>query len=97
MEATPGVARKGPGRPAVPEPQPTPAPAPLQVAADEVVVKKRALKRVKLQVSALLRGEDLPEGAQAREVAEVPYEVPEVPRARQHAQSARRASSRTIG
>ena len=40
---------------------------------DEVV-------RMKQQVSALLRGEDLPEGAQAREVAEVPYEVPSVPR-----------------
>ena len=80
MEVTLGVTRKGPGRPAAPEPQPTPAPALLQVAADEVVVKKRALKRVKQQVSALLRGEDLPEGAQAREVAEVPYEVPEVPR-----------------
>ena len=43
-------------------------------------MKKRALKRMKQQVSALLRGEDLPEGAQAREVAEVPYEVPVVPR-----------------
>ena len=31
-------------------------------------------------MSALLRGEDLPEGAQGREVAEVPYEVPDVPR-----------------
>ena len=41
---------------------------------DEVVVKRRALRRVKQQVSALLRGEDLPEGAQAREVAEVPYD-----------------------
>ena len=44
-----------------------------------MVVKKRALKRVKQQVSALLRGEDLPEGAQAREVAEVPYQLPPVP------------------
>ena len=44
MEAAPGVARRGSSRPAVPEPQPALAPALLQVAADEVVVKKRALK-----------------------------------------------------
>ena len=80
MEATPGVARRGSGRPAVPEPQPALAPAPLQVTADEVVVKKRALKRMKQQVSALLWGEDLPGGDQARETAEVPYDVPLVPR-----------------
>ena len=80
MEAAPGVARRGSGRPAVPEPQPAPAPALLQVTADEVVMKKRALKRMKQQVSALLRGEDLPGGDQARETAEVPYEVPAVPR-----------------
>ena len=55
------------------------APAPIEVlpkvrpAEDEVLVKKRALKWVKQQVSALLHGEDLPRGAQAREVAEVPY------------------------
>ena len=61
MEGTPGVTRRGPGRPAAPEPQPTLAPVLLQVAADEVVMKKRALKRMK-QVSALLQGEDLPEG-----------------------------------
>ena len=47
---------------------------------DEVLVKKRALKWVKQQVSALLHGEDLPEGAQAREVAKVPYQIPAVPR-----------------
>ena len=47
MEATPGVTRRGPGRPAAPEPQPTLAPALFQVTADEVVVKKRALKRMK--------------------------------------------------
>ena len=80
MEDTAGVARRGSGRPAVPEPQPALAPAPLQVAADEVVMKKRALKRMKQQVSALLWGEDLPGGDQARETAEVPYEVPSVPR-----------------
>ena len=39
---------------------------------NEVVVKKRALKQVKQQVLALLHGEDLPEGTQAREVTEVP-------------------------
>ena len=80
MEATPGVTRRGSGRPAAPEPQPAPAPAPLQVTADEVVVKKRALKRMKQQVLALLRGKDLPGGDQARETAEVPYDVPSVPR-----------------
>ena len=31
-------------------------------------------------MSALLCGEDLPEGAQARKVAEVPYQIPAVPR-----------------
>ena len=31
-------------------------------------------------MSALLQGEDLPEGARGREVVEVPYEVPSVPR-----------------
>ena len=51
-------------------------------AEDEVVVKKRALKWVKQQVSALLHGEDLPEGAQAREVAEVLYQIPAVSRDR---------------
>ena len=80
MEAAPGVARRGSGRPAVPESQPAPVPAPLQVAADEMVIKKRVLKGMKQQVSALLWGEDLPGGDQAREIAEVPYEVPVVPR-----------------
>ena len=63
------------------------APAPTEVlapkphpAGDEVLVKRRVLKRVKQQVSALLCGEDLPKGAQAREVAEVPYQIPAVPR-----------------
>ena len=57
-----------------------PAPTPKPTGGDEVVVKRRALRRVKQQVSVLLRGEDLPEGAQAREVAEVPYQLPPVPR-----------------
>ena len=39
-------------------------------------MKKKALKWVKQQVSALLHGEDLPEGAQARDVTEVPYQIP---------------------
>ena len=47
---------------------------------DEVLLKKRALKWVKQQVSALLHGEDFPEGAQAREIAEIPYQLPAVPR-----------------
>ena len=91
----PGVARRGSGRPAAPEPQPAPVPALLQVAVaeDEVVIKKRALKmRMKQQVSALLWGEDLPEGAQARETAEVPYEVAQwSPEGKQHALSASRS------
>ena len=80
LEVAPGVARRGTGGPAAPEPQPAPVPAPVRVADDEVVIKKRALQRMKQQMSALLRGEDLPKGAQGREVAEVPYEVPSVPR-----------------
>ena len=76
---SPGVTRCSFGKPAAtptevpaaPEPQPT---------EDEVVVKKRALRCVKQQVSALLQGEDLPEEAQAREVTEVPYQIPAVPR-----------------
>ena len=80
LEPTPGVARRSFGGPPAPEVQPAPIPVQPQVAGDEVVVKKRALKLVKQQVSALLCGEDLPEGVQAREVAEVPYEVPAVPR-----------------
>ena len=80
LEPTPGVSRHSFGGPPTPEAQPALVPPQLQVAEDEVVVKKRALKRVKQQVSALLHGEDLPEGAQAREVTEVPYEVPAVSR-----------------
>ena len=47
---------------------------------DEVVVKKRALKWVKQQVFTPLHGKDLPEGAQAREVTKVPYQIQVVPR-----------------
>ena len=54
--------------------------APTPVGEDEVLVKKQALWRVKQQVSSLLRGEDLPEGAEARKVAEVPYQLPAVER-----------------
>ena len=57
---------------AAPAEVPTPQPHP---SGDEVLVKKRALKWVKQQVSALLCGEDLPRGAEAREVAEVPYQI----------------------
>ena len=72
LAASPRVARCSFGGPAS-----TAIPAPLEPnsAEDEVLVKKRALKWVKQQVSALLHGEDLPEGAQAREVAEVPYQI----------------------
>ena len=54
LEVAPGVARRGTGVPTVPEPQPAPALAPLRVADDEVVMKKRALRRMKQQMSALL-------------------------------------------
>ena len=57
-----------------------PATAPEPTGGNEVVVKKRALRRVKQQVSTLLRREYLPEGAQARGVAEVPYQLPPVSR-----------------
>ena len=80
LEAAPGVARCHFGGPPIPEAQPAPALPEHCPADDEVVVKKRALKCVKQQVLALLHGEDLPEGAQAREVTEVPYEVLAVPR-----------------
>ena len=75
-----GVARCSFGGPPTPEAQPALVLPQLRPAEDEVVMKKRALKRAKQKVSALLRGEDLPEGGQAREVAEVPYKVPAVPR-----------------
>ena len=71
LPATPRVARCRFGGPA-----PVPVPPEPHLAEDEVVVKKRALKQVKQQVSALLCGEDLPEGAQAREVTEVPVSNP---------------------
>ena len=77
LPAAPGVARHRFGGPA-----PVPVPPEPHLAEDEVVVKKRALKWVKQQVSALLHGEDLPEGAQAREVAEIPYQIPAVTRDR---------------
>ena len=63
LEPTPGVARRSFGGPPAPEVQPAPIRSTTPSAAgDEVVVKKRALKLVKQQVSALLCGEDLPEG-----------------------------------
>ena len=51
-----------------PEPRPGATTAPTR---GEVLIKKRALLHVKQQVSALMHGEDLPEGALARETAEV--------------------------
>ena len=48
---------------------------PTLVGEGEVVVKRWALRRMKQQVSALLRGEDLSEGAEACKVAEVPYQL----------------------
>ena len=43
LEVAPGVARRGTGQPATLEPQPAPVPAPVQLAEDEIIVKKRAL------------------------------------------------------
>ena len=80
LEAAPGVTRHSFGGPPAPEAQPTLVLPQHCPAEDEVVMKKRDLKCVKQQVSAHLHGEDLPEGAQAREVAEVPYKVLAVPR-----------------
>ena len=76
LPADPGRAHRG----IVTGPAPAPATAPESTGGDKVVVKKRSLRRVKQQVSMLLREEDLPEGAQAREVAEVPYQLPPVSR-----------------
>ena len=79
LPATPGVARCRFGGPA---PVPVLVPPEPHLTEDKVVVKKRALKWVKQQVSALLSGEDFPEGAQAREVAEILYQIPAVARDR---------------
>ena len=64
----PGVARYMGSAAMHPAPSEEPHPT---AEADEILVKKkmRALKWVKQQVSALLHGEDLPEGTQARKVA----------------------------
>ena len=79
LAASPRVARCIFGEPAA---APTEVPAPLEPcpAEDKVLIKKRALKWVKQQVLALPHGEDLPEGTQAREVTEVSYQIPSVPR-----------------
>ena len=71
-----GVAQRGQAARGGPPQGATPTP----VGEGEVVVKKQALKRMKQQVSALLRGEDLPEGAKACKVAEVLYQLPAVER-----------------
>ena len=47
LEAALGIARRGTGLPAALEPQPAPVPAPVQIAEDEIIVKKRALQRMK--------------------------------------------------
>ena len=60
-----------------PESRPTATAAPT---GGKVLIKKRALLCVKQQVSALMHGEDLLEGALARETAEVPYQLPTVAR-----------------
>ena len=78
LDALLRVARQRSGGPAVVPGSPVHHP----VDEDEVLVKKRALKRVEQQVLTLLRGKDLPEGAQAREVAEVSYQIPVVARER---------------
>ena len=71
LSATPGVARCRFGGPA-----PVPVPPEPCLADIEVVVKKKALKQVRQQVLTLLCGEDLPEGAQAREVTRGPVPNP---------------------
>ena len=76
LEPEPRVARHSFGGSASAE---VPAPK-LHPAGDEVLVKKRALKWVKQQVSALLCGEDLPQSAETGEVAEVLYQIPDIPR-----------------
>ena len=53
---------------------------PTPVGEDEVLVKKGTLRRVKQQVSSLLTGKDLPEGAEACEVAKVLHQLPTVER-----------------
>ena len=50
LESTPGVSRHSFGGPPALEAQPAPVPPQPQVAEDEVVVKKRALKWVKQEV-----------------------------------------------
>ena len=70
---------EGPASAGAPAPAEVPTTPKVHPTGDEVLVKKRALKWVKQQVSALLHGEDLPEGAQAREVAKVPYQISAVP------------------
>ena len=80
LEAAARVARCRFGGSLIPEAQPSLVLPEHHPTDDEVVVKKRTLKCVKQQVLALLCGEDLPEGAQAREVAEVLYEGLAVPR-----------------
>ena len=77
LSATPRVVRHRFGAPA-----PVLVPPEPHLAEDEVVVKKRALKWDKQQVLTLLHREDLPEGAQAREVTEIPYQIPAVARHR---------------
>ena len=62
-----------------PEPEPGPG-ATAAPTGGKVLVKKRALLCVKQQVSTLMHGEDLPEGALARETAEVTYQLPTVAR-----------------
>ena len=71
-----GVAQRGQAAREGPPPGATPTP----VGEGEVVIKRGALRRMKQQVSALLRGEDLPEGAEAHKVAEVPYQLSAVER-----------------
>ena len=62
-----------------PEPESRPE-ATAAPTGSKVLIKKRALLHVKQQVSTLMCGEDLPEGALARETAEVPYQLPAVAR-----------------
>ena len=83
LEPEPGVTRHkfgGPASAGAPASLKVPVPPEVHPAGDKVLVKKRALKWAKQQVSALLCGEDLSKDVQAREVAEVSYQIPAVPR-----------------
>ena len=81
LEVAPGVARQGTGRPAALEVQPARIPTtPSSCSRGRSSGQEEGPKTHETAGVSPSSGEDLPEGAQAREIAEVPYEVPVVPR-----------------